>query len=153
MKTTRYTLPKIMTSAFVSSAMLLLMGSCDAALLGTSVDMSPAPGVSVSVGASSPISGWWDDGSYFPPYWSGTVAGPPAWGIGAPGWNRPILRPRPQQPSRPPQSPGIVIPEKPVVPPAGTRPYPTGPGPVTGGTGLPTLGTTTNRPGFRPVRQ
>lgn len=141
----------------------LLLSGCGA-LLDTSLDVSPAPGVGVSVGVGTPVTGWWDDGSYYPPYWGGSVFGPPAWGIGAPAWNPSPRPPRPAwHPNERPQGnwrPGNT---RPVVPPAGTlRPYPTGPGPVTGGTGLPVIhpGTPINpvgngmRPGggFRPAR-
>lgn len=155
-----------MIAALLATASIFL-GGCDA-LLDTSLDMSPAPGVGVSVGVSTPISGWWDDDSYFPPYWSGSIAGPPVWGIGAPVWNggwgpgparppRPDFRPgnsgnnRPHDTWRPAggnnrpsgnwrPSAGSQGGNRPVVPPAGTmRPYNKGVGPVIGGSSIPVL--------------
>lgn len=144
----------ILLAAAASSSILL--ESCGA-MLDTSLDMSPAPGVGVSVGVSTPITGWWGDGSYYPPYWGGSVYGPPAWGIGAPT----AVPSRPHRPVwRPNYRPGE---NRPVIRPSDIpRPYPTGPGPVIGGTGLPVLhpGQAVNpegtgrRPGggFRPGR-
>lgn len=133
MKTAK--LYNIMAATAGLTAMIVMAG-CDP-MLDTSLNMSTVPGVNIGVGVSTPITGFWDDGVY-PPFWSGGIAGVPAWGIGAPGWTTP--------PPRPPMRPGIPVnrptplPTRPVVPPAGTvRPYPTGPGPVVGGSGLPVL--------------
>ena len=130
MKTSRYFI-----AASAAAIMLPLFSSC-MPMLDTSLSMSPAPGVNVGVGVSTPIPGPWSDGPYSP-FWGSSIAGIPAWGLGpsTPPPPRPVEVRPPVRPNRP-----VTLPSNPVVPPAGTvRPYPTGPGPVVGGTGLPTL--------------
>lgn len=156
MTATTYLKPLALAAALAGA--IAGLSSCGAMLLtsvGVSADSYPPA-----------VGGWWDDGCYFPPYWAGSIAGPPAWGVGAPA--RPVIPPpgtvRPYPTGPGPVIGGSGLPgenTKPVVPPPGTvKPYPTGPGPVVGGTGLPTLrpgnsnnGTTAAEPGRRPTRR
>lgn len=136
-----------------AAAMFLTTGGCDS-MLDTSLNMSPAPGINLGIGVSTPISGYW--GNDYTPWWNGGY-GSPWWGGGIGwngGWNIPVSRPpmRPgippsQNGGRPPRpvAPAPSVPVKPSIPPTGQRPYPTGAGPVTGGTG--TNGAVTINPG------
>ncbi len=132
MKTARYFI-----AAALAGAIIPIFSSC-MPMLDTSLSMSPAPGVNVGVGVSTPIPGPWNDGP-FSPYWGGGIAGIPAWGLGPATPPPPPARPivvRPQIPQNRP----VTLPSHTVVPPEGAvRPYPTGPGPVVGGTGLPNM--------------
>lgn len=98
-----------------SAAVILFSGlaGCDA-MLGTSLDMSPAPGVNVGVDLNTPIGTW----GYGGPYWSGGLWGSPAWGLGVPA-PLPALRPNPaprphpvvpNRPLNPGSNPGLVVP-------------------------------------------
>lgn len=115
-----------------------MLSGCDS-MLDTSLNMSPVPGVNIGVGVSTPISGPWGD---YSPWWGNGVLGSPVWNPGP--WMTGGWHPGPGIGPRPPMRPGIngnipVVPSRPVVPPAGVRPYPTGPGPVIGGSGIPAL--------------
>lgn len=129
MKTSRYFI-----TAAAAGILLPLFSSC-MPMLDTSLSMSPAPGVNVGVGVSTPIPGPWSDGLYSP-FWGGGIAGIPAWGLGPatapPLPSRPVVVRPPVQQNRP-----VTLPSQTPVPSGGAvRPYPTEPGPVTGGTGL-----------------
>lgn len=125
-----------MSVAAAAVSAMLLTGCMP--MLDTSMSVSPAPGVNIGVSSSTPIGSWWGDG----PFWGNGIAGVPAWGAYPPYQppvivNRPVIveRPQPQPSGRP-----VTLPARPVVPSEGQiRPYPTGPGPVVGGTGLPNL--------------
>lgn len=157
MKASRY-----LNITAAAAAILLLTGGCDS-MLDTSLNMSPAPGVNIGVGVSTPISGYWGNG--YNPWWDGGY-GSPWWGGGLGwhgGWNIPVSRP-PMRPGIPPSqnigrpvrpmqpvAPVPSVPVKPSIPSTGLRPYPTGVGPVTGGTGIRGAATINPGTGMRPT--
>ncbi len=163
-----------LSSYLTTLALTLAAGGALAGLSSCGTMMTTSVGVSTVDNYPPAIGGWWDDGSFFPPYWAGGVAGAPAWGVGAPARpvpSRPVLPPagtvKPYPTGPDPVVGGTGLPgdnTKPIVPPPGTvKPYPTGPGPVVGGTGLPTLGpgnstggnnaAAATQPGRRPERR
>lgn len=120
--------------------------ACDA-LWGTSVDYSPTPGATISVGVSTPTnvglspyywgpgwypaSGWYPGSGWYPT--AGWYPGSVRPGVNGPGWGVPNT---PTGNVRPPQRPGVSVspgggnqgglgntrPGNSVVPPAGTVP-------------------------------